>query len=267
MTHQKRLLSVLVLCALLLSAITPFASHADVRPVLENEKWVAGAVTGSSAGAFAYYTINYPGNGNVVTIELRFAPADPVVKRGFSFNVYGPYGFYIGRGMSMGDSGGDGVLQVTWADDNPATWLVQVYNYLPGQTVAYGIMAKGLPVPQPAQPMPPATPHPMGPPVLLIGAGYLEGRSGGTIAYYSVTVAAGGPDVQLTMTCWPDDANIAKNVGFAAYGPRGEVVTATATATAGERKATLSAAAPGVYRVQVYNYINGLSVQYMLRRQ
>jgi hypothetical protein len=263
--HRKVLLAVLILCALCLSAIAPMPSSADTPQVLENEKWVAGALTGSRAGAFAYYAINYPGDKRVVTIEVRFAPADPVVKRGFSFNVYGPNGFFIGRGVSVGDVGGDGVLRVKWSDQNPATWLVQVYNYIPDLTVAYGIMAKPLP-PPPAPPAPPAPPPPAGLPIPLIGAGYLEGRTGGTLAYYYVNVAAGGPDVQLLMTCWPDDANIARSVGFVAYGPRGETYTGATTGTAGERRATLPASAPGTYRVQLYNYIDRLSIRYLLRR-
>jgi hypothetical protein len=263
--HRKRLLTVLTLCGLMLGAIAPLPSSADAPQVLQNEQWVAGALTGSGAGAFAYYSLTSPGEKRVVTIEVRFAPADPVIKRGFSFNVYGPYGFFIGRGMSVGDAGGDGVLQLKWADENPATWLVQVYNYLPNQNVAYGIMAKGIPVPQPAQPVP-APVRQTGPPLPLIGAGYIEGRPGGTFAFYYATVAAGGPDVQLLMTCWPDDANIGNSIGFVAFGPQGQVCTGTTTGIAGERKATLSAAAPGVYRVQVYNYINSLRLQYFLRR-
>jgi hypothetical protein len=264
--HRRSLLTLLMLCAFCLSIMAPFASRADGAQVLQNEKWVAGAVTGSRAGAFAYYSLDYPGDKSVVTIELRFAPNDPVTKRGFNFNVYGPYGFFIGRGISVGDAGGDGVLQVQWSDENPATWLIQVYNYIPDHTVAYGIMAKPLP-PPPAPPAPPAPAPRAGPPIPLMGAGYLEGRAGGTFAYYYVNVVAGGPDVQLLMTCWPDDANIANSVGFAVYGPQGEVVPGTTTGIAGERRAALSAAAPGVYRVQVYNYINGLNIQYMLRRQ
>jgi hypothetical protein len=260
----KKLLAVLALCALGLSAIAAVPSSDVTVQALYNEKWVAGAVTGSRAGAFAYYSINYLGDRSVVTIELRFAPADAVTKSGFGFNVYGPYAFFIGQGMSMGDEGGDGVLQLQYADDNPATWLVQVYNYLPNQTVAYGIVAKGLRVPQPTQPAP-APVRQIGPPVPLIGAGYLMGRPGGTFTFYNVTVVAGAPDVQLIMTCWPDDANIALNVGLVAYGPLGEVYRGTTTGIVGERKATLPATAPGVYRVQVYNYINGLTIQYMLR--
>lgn len=260
----KRILAVLVLCALSLGAIAWVPSEADNPLALVNEEWVAGALTGSRGGAFAYYSIDYPGDESVVTIELRYAPADPVTRRGFGFNVYGPYGYFIGRGISVGDVGGDGVLQVKWSDENPAKWLVQVYNYVPDQSVGYGIMAKGVPVPQPTPP-PPAPPGPAGPPIPLIGAGYLMGRPGGTFAYYNVTVVAGAPDVQLTMTCWPDDASIGGNIGFVAFGPSGQVHIGTATAIAGQRKATLPSSAPGVYRIQVYNYINGLTISYTLR--
>jgi hypothetical protein len=259
---SKRVLAVLVLCVLSLSAIAAVPSRDTPAQELSNEQWVAGALTGNNAGAFAYYTLNYEGKGHVVTIEVRFAPADPVTKRGFNFNVYGNNGYYIGRGLSTGDVGGDGVLQVKWADENPATWLVQVYNYLPNQNVGFGIMAKGLPIPEPTPP--PAPTPPPGPPVPLIGAGYLDGRAGGSFTYYNVTLASGSADMQLTMSCWPDDANIAKNVGLLVYGPQGDVYRGTMVA-AGERRVTLPASVPGAYRVQVYNYINGLTIRYILR--
>lgn len=101
----------------------------------------------------------------------------------------------------------------------------------------------------------------------LVGSGYLTGHEGGTFTYYNVTVAAGSPNVQLTMTCWPDYANNAANIGFVAFGPSGRVINGITTGTAGERRATLSAQVPGIYRVQVYNYIQGLTIQYMLRNQ
>ena len=163
---------------------------------------------------------------------------------------------------------GDGVLQLEYADADKATWLVQVFNYLPKGNVGYGIMAKGIPAtgPQPAPAPVPVKPNPpAGAPLSLIGSGFVSGRSGGNYTFYKVTVPAGGPDVQLLLTMWPDDANIATGAGFVVYGPSGEVARGATTGTWGERRATLPAKYPGIYEVQVYNYIQGLTFSYILR--
>lgn len=267
--RRKKLVMVLVLCALALSTIGAVPSSAETSQELYNEKWVAGALSGSTGGSFNYYKIEYPGNKSVVTIELRFAPADPVTRTAFGFNVYGPSGFFIGRGLWIKEELGDGVLQLQYADENKATWLVQVFNYLPKGNVNYGIMAKGIPAtgPQPTPvPVPVKPTPPSGSPVPLIGSGYVTGRSGGNYTFYKVTVPVGGPDVQLLLTVWPDDANIATGVGFVVYGPSGgEAARGATTATPGERRATLSTKYPGVYEVQVYNYFQGLTISYILR--
>ena len=265
----KALLTVLALFALSLTVIAAVPSDADAPQTLYNEIWVSGALTGNRAGAFAYYALTYPGDGRVVTIELRFTPGDPATKVGAGFNVYGANGFAIGHGQPMVNSNGDAVFRLQYADRTPATWLVQVYNYIPERSINYGLVARGIPAtgPQPTQAAPTAAPAPQPgePPVPLLGSGSLLGSSGGAFTTYHVTVVNWAPDVVLTMTCWPDDANIARGVNFVVYGPSGEVARG-ATGAPGERKVTLAANAPGEYLVQVHNYIPGLMVSYSLRR-
>jgi len=77
-------------------------------------------------------------------------------------------------------------------------------------------------------------------------------------------VAEDGSDIVVTMNWSPDNPDIAKGVGFVAYGPSGQVGRATGTGIPGERKTTLSANEPGVYQIQIYNYIDGLTIQYTL---
>jgi hypothetical protein len=267
MTNGKRVLAVLAVCALSLSMIAAAPSSADAPEALHNAQQVSGVLTGNAGGAFAFYKLDYPGDQSVVTIELRYVPADPVTNAAVGLNVYGPNGFFIGRGQMVEDTGGDGVLRLPYSDDNKATWLVQVYNYLPGHSLSYSIVAEGLPeaaatvTSAPAKvvatPEAPAT-------TKLTGAGYLAGNHGGAYALYKVDVVADAPNVVVTMNWAPDDPDIAKGVGFVVYGPSGQVARATGTGTPGERKTTLPANAPGVYQVQVYNYIDGLTIQYTL---
>jgi hypothetical protein len=262
----NRLVRILVLCALGLGALVALPSSADAPQVLLNEQAVNGQLTGDRAGAFAYYGIDYPGDESVVTIEVRYHPADKVASLGFGFNVYGCNAFYIGGGTLVANEGGPGVLQLQYSDSNPAAWLVQVYNYLPGTGIAYSVTATGLPAPAVAAAPPPAQVvcTPQAPTECLAAAGNLTGNGAGAYAKYQLTVPADGSDVQVTMTWSPDDPVIATGVGFVAYGPSGKVRRGAGTAKPGERKATLAASAPGVYEIQVYNYITGLTIQYAL---
>lgn len=268
--NGKKLLTILALCALGLSAIAAAPSSADAPQVLRNAEEVSAVLTGNSAGAFAYYAIDYPGDESVITIELRFNPADPVTKLGIGFNVYGPNGYLIGAGLALDNTNGNGVLRLEYADSNPTTWLVQVYNYLPSATINYVVVAEGLPetaepateepgqvVTEPETPTEPAEP--------LTGSGSLTGNAGGAYAVYEVTVPADGSDVEVTMSWWPDDPVIAAGVGFVAWGPGGQAHDGGGTGTPGERTTTLPADEPGVYQIQVYNYIDGLTIQYTVR--
>jgi hypothetical protein len=265
--NGKKLLTVLAVCALGLSAIAAAPSSAEAPQALQNEKAVSAVLTGNGGGAFAYYAINYPGDGSVVTIELRYNPADPVTSSAVGFNVYGANGFDIGQGQKIADTGGDGVLQLAYSDSNAATWLVQVYNYLPDVSIAYTIMAEGLPTTATATAE--TTPQTVtttqtetAAAVPLTGSGYLLGNAGGAYATYKVTVPADATDVQVKMTWSPDDPVIATGVGFVAYGPQGQMHQGVGTGNPGERTTTLPTNEPGVYEIQVYNYIDGLTIQY-----
>jgi len=260
----KRFFVVLALCALSLSLIAAVPGDSNAPQALHNEEWLSGELVGSRGGAFGYYSINYPGDNSVVTIELRFKPADPVTKSAFGFNVYGSNGFVLGEGIFTGHRDGHGVLDFQYSDHRPGTWLVQVYNYAPNHHVGYGIVVKDLREPPPPAPVVEAPAPRAAAPVPLIGAGYLTGWPGGSYTYYNVTVESTA-DVQLTMSSSAENAGLVSGVGFVVYGPAGEVCRGTADAVAGERKATLPAKAPGVYKVQVYNYVPGLTISYILR--
>ena len=237
------------------------------HPQLVNGVAQSGTLTGNRAGAFAYYSVDYPGDLRVVTIKLDFAPADPVTRNGVGFNVYGPNGYWIGQGAESEDQ--DGVpAQLQYSDANPARWLVQVYNYLPAHQVRYSIVAEGLPeVSQPpvsteAHPVEPQPERPQGWEGAV--AGTLTGKSAGAFAFYHLPYAGDGSEIQVIMSYAPDNALIARGVGFVVYGPDGEVARGQRTATPGKHRAAWSAHEAVVYLVQVFNYIEGLQITYAL---
>jgi hypothetical protein len=238
-------------------------------PTLLNDAPATGVLTGNRAGAFAYYSIDYPGDLRVVTIGLQFAPADPVTRLGFGFNVYGPNGFVIGQGAEY-ENGDVEPLRLQYSDANKATWLVQVYNYIPGHRVDFSLLVGGLPELQAAPgplPTPTVAPQPVSPRDLgLAAAGALVGNRSGAFAVYRLDYRGDGSEVALTMSFSPDDPVIARGVGFVVYGPSGEVAQGQSTGLPGQRRAVFSSRELGAYTVQVFNYIQGVVIQYSITR-
>ncbi len=150
---------VLVLTLSLALAGNALASSPDANNPqrLFPQQTVSGALAGSPAGQFHYYSIPYPGNGSVVNIKMVFTPGDAVMQQVAGFNVYGQNGYSIGSGVLSGEGETKAAVRVLrYADTTPATWLIQVYNYSPAHSLDYTLVFDGLPVPA-ATPTPSAT--------------------------------------------------------------------------------------------------------------
>ncbi|OGO04728.1 MAG: hypothetical protein A2Y73_07080 [Chloroflexi bacterium RBG_13_56_8] len=68
----------------------------------------------------------------------------------------------------------------------------------------------------------------------------------------------------MRMYFTPDNPSIGDGVGFTVYGPAGKVATGKTTGTPGERAATFQTNVAGKYLIQVYNYIEGLTINYTI---
>ncbi len=264
------LVSALVLAITVAVADVSLAGNgaADPHPELVNSVPATGMLVGNRAGSFAYYTIDYPGDYRVVTIELYFAPADPVTHLAFGFNVYGPNGYVIGQGAEQ-DEEADRPVQLQYSDGNEATWLVQVYNYLHNYPVSYSLVVSGLPERTTSSPAPtpaagPAVDVPAELDVQVSGA--LTGDRAGSFARYELDYAGDGSEVVLKMSFTPDDPIIARGVGFVVYGPFGEVARGQPTGRPGERELVFQSHEPGMYLIQVFNYIEGVVITYSITR-
>lgn len=262
----------------------------ETAQMLVGDTPVSGSITGSNAGAFNYYLIDYPGDDIVVRIVASFAPGDPATLAGVGFNVYGPAGFDVGESTPTGDE--DGREDLSHAESDATRWLVQVYNYIDGVTVSYTIAAEGLPAPAatptpqptpegtptPAPVTPPAatpapgTPTPEAPAeegVMTLEAsasGTLMGSAGGAFDRYTLSYPGDNSEVELTMTYAPDNSVISPGVGFTIYGPEGQEFVAQPTGDSSERRVTLASEVAGTYLVQVHNYIEGLTIGYTITR-
>jgi len=233
---------------------------------------VTGTLMGSSAGAFATYIIDYPGGRRVARMELQFTPADPVTVKGVGFKVYVPSGELVGEGKPK-ERVGPGILQLKYRDDKPQPLLVQVYNYIPYRQITYTMMVRGLdessgplqdPTSMPVDQVKPESTTDTDTWEMVSGS--LMGSRAGAFGFHEFYYPGDGSDVEVIMIFTPDNPAMAKAVNFIVYGPYGKVASGTRTSKPTERKATFSSKRAGVYLIQVYNYIDGTTVQYTVDR-
>jgi len=260
----------LVLATLLGGATSSLAASptpAGAEP-LYNDTPIAFSLVGNSGGSFAYFTINYPGNENVVSVELSVYPGDPAAMKGVSLKLYNKSGSELGVAVPIASG-----LAVMYGDSVQGVWTVQVANYINGVPLNFSIRAIGLPSQPapvtpaaPAQPAAPAAPAvkpaPTTAPSAMAGA--LAGNSAGAFARFTLT--GDGSDVALTGMFNPDTPASKNAIGFTVYGPTGKSWKAASTKTPGERVVSFPTSAGSVYEVVVYNYVDGFTANYSITK-
>jgi hypothetical protein len=233
---------------------------------LGNGVEISSTLVGNPAGAFSVYKIAYPG-GTDVDITLTYQPSDPVTSSAFGFNVYGDGG-YQGQGVANGELG---ALKLNYRADDPSTLLVQVYNYLDGAPVAYQLVTSGLPeatsAPAAALAQPDAA-QPAAAPATATNQplnGSTTGNPGGGIQLHQIAYPGDGETTTLTLTFSPDDPSYSPAIGFKVYDPMGNLVAeGQAIEAPAMRTATIATAVAGPYTVQIYDYVEGLTIAYTL---
>jgi hypothetical protein len=241
-------------------ALADISSDPKNPVVIPYDQTVVFSVVGSNAGGFAYYAIDYPGDGRVVSVEVQPAPGDSVVMNAVGVNLYGQFdGYFLGTSRAIrGFADREAVM---YSDDQSGRWLIQVFNYLHNVPVQVSLTVKGLkdaPVVEAPQPVvaPPRTE------ATSSGSGSLMGNRAGSFHYYYIDTPPTDRDVKIVLDYWPDNVLISKGFGFNVYGPEGGVLVAH-----GNHEATFRPDRPGQYLVQVYNYVHAVNISYALYRQ
>jgi len=261
---MRRKIWLIPLVLLLIGLVFMHPTHADIShdpaaPIpIPSDQSLDFALVGSRAGAFAYYSIQYPGDGRVITFELDMAPGDPAALLGTGFNVYGPNAYLIGSGRPSQSRPGQKVLR--WADHNPARWLIQVYNYLDGVTVNYHLQLTGLPDPRPTPTREPVM-QPSQAATFAIVSTSLLGDRGGNYHYYNLVYPGNGSEVTLHLYYTPDNYLVSQGFGLNVYGPDG------GHCAQGGHDIKFRCSLPGSYLVQVYNSLHALNVSYVLSKE
>jgi hypothetical protein len=269
-TALRLLCGLLVVSVLSSGAVVSASLEAQAPTALSNAHEITASLTGNRAGAFNYYSVDCPGGSDVVTIDLWFTPADPVTKNAFGFKVWSPTGTLIGIGSEQNEVGGTGRLELAYSAEDVSTLLVQVCNYLDGMTVSYGIVADGSAEAAPASAAglvstaltgtkPTASPA-KAISALLDRSGVLTGNAAGAFAHWEVVVED-SEDMLVTLDFGPDYPS-SKAINVIAYGPEGRIHRGQQNSNPGQRTLTLPSNDPGDYYLQLYNYVDGLAIQY-----
>ena len=96
----------------------------------------------------------------------------------------------------------------------------------------------------------------------------LIGDSGGAFRYYAIDYPGGGLPVPIVMRAQPGRGTAGIATGFKVYGPAGfygEAIGDDRSTTESTYTLTLAHGTPGLYHVQVFNFIAGLPLRFDLR--
>jgi hypothetical protein len=246
---------------------------------------VSGNLVGSTAGAFAYYTFNYPGDGSTGTLTLSITPSDPVTEGFLGINVY-QAGLQIASENVVGTT--PGVRSVTFATTTAGPVLVQVWNYGAGLSASYQLQLSGVNqnatpvVAQPtASPAPPAfgqAPTSNAPsgdgsaanPFPLSGSltGILPGNASGNFVYFTVPSTGDGSIQTIQFDFTPGGADVGTGVFVNVYQNGVQLSAVHATNNNGNPPGvvpvTYSSTVAGPVLIQVGNYNPSTTISYTI---
>lgn len=297
---MRRLLSLAAACGLALAALPLLPAGAQENTTADRAipltGAVSGALTGSSAGAYAYYRFDYPGKNQVAHIELRFTPGDRYVARAAGFKLYRGDSEVVDR---HGEGGREAVAFYDLDRGQAASYTIQVYNYNQGTTINFTLSVSGiaLPTPIPAGPAavaaaptapttgaPPPAASPAPPPTLpALGQNTtpasalpldqerfatLPGTRGGYFHFYRFAYPVDGyRDVTVEMNYTPGSGLTKEAVGLYVYRGDDRVGSLDREIIDGRgvAKVHLVDRDPDVYYVQVFNYTADTTIDYSVK--
>lgn len=251
-----------VLALLALSLRTAWAAPA---PIAVNTPTV-GTLVGKGSGAASDFP--FTGDGNPLTVVLRYSGGNPVIDPGVGFIIYGAWGVVLNQTESGGNNG---TIAATFPTESGASYDLQVYNYIPGFNLTYHLL---LSYPDPASPVSAELPLSASLPNGPSDAGLLQrdqavrrqfwGQTSGTLHNYRF--AGDGLPVSLVLNAHPRDPILDGGVGYMVVDQWGNILQnlpLRESATPSSALVWTFTPLAGVnYNVQVFNYQPGVLVAY-----
>lgn len=116
---------------------TPLPAGATPRTATPLDKSASSTLAGNPAGSFAYYTVQYPGDGSVQTVTLNYSPGGADVGTAVTLSAFQ-------NGVTLASLNGThgtapGVLPISYSSTTKGTVLIQIANYNPSPTISYTI--------------------------------------------------------------------------------------------------------------------------------
>jgi hypothetical protein len=280
---RRFVVAVLLAVAQVASLASPAAANSTIEqaaPITAANPTVGDNLIGDSGGAFRYYAIEYPGAGLPVAIVMRAQPGRGTAGVATGFKVYGPMGLF---GEAIGDdrSTTDSTYTLTLAHGTPGTYHVQVFNFISGLPLSFGLTVSGLPGAPAAAPAdapgpaaaPPTQSESAQQPSQTTGTsfttgGLLPANPTGSFAYYDLEYPGGRAKMAITIGYSPIAQGSEQAVGFNLYARDGTLVGTSAESGRNEGSATevftLEADDAEKYLLQVFNYHQSASITYTL---
>ncbi len=106
----------------------------DAAWALVHQATASGSLAGASAGGFAFYRVKVEAGGG--HLDFHYTPDDAVIAKGVGVRVYAGPGTLVGEAVNVSGRVGERTVALP---ATPGVYLVQVYNYLPGVTVEFGL--------------------------------------------------------------------------------------------------------------------------------
>ena len=193
----------------------------------------SGSITGSTGGAYAFYTFPYAGDGSVATLSYTISPNDPVTESVVGINIY-QGGNLVVSGTGLGNPPGSNSIAFNSTTPGPA--LVEVYDYGNGAPANFQLSLSGVSAAAPISAVPAASSAPVSAPVPAAAAattvngtaskpfelkgsmtGTLAGSSGGDYEFYTVDYPGDGSPQSVQFSFSPNGPDSANAVFINVY--------------------------------------------------
>jgi hypothetical protein len=249
---------------------------------------IAGtSIIGSTAGSFAYYTINYPGNGSSGLLTVGYSPLDNSLDAAVGVNVW--------QGATLlttanGDNSAVGASSVSFSSATAGPVLIQLYNYNNGAPMYFQLSLTGVtqapaaapaPAPAAAAPAPAPAPPQAAPPAAASGNGtsasspialsepvngVIQGSSAGSYQYYSATYPGDSSTRTVTFSFAPSGPDAANALFVNVYQAGNLIVSGqgTSTSTIGVLTVSYDSASASPILIQVANYNAATPISYTI---
>jgi hypothetical protein len=222
-----------VALSLVTSAMAANVDGKSAASALPLKGIASGSITGSTSGAYTFYTFDYPGDGSTATLAYTIGPADPVTENVVGVNIY-QGGNLVATGNGVGNP--PGTNSIFFSSTTPGPALVEVYDYGNGTPASFQLSLSGVNAAAPVPSVPSTTTAPVSTPVPAAAApqagngtsskpfelkgslsGTLAGSSGGDYAFYTLDYPGDGSFQTIQFNFSPNGPDSANAVFINVY--------------------------------------------------